>query len=77
MMFFVVALVRAVQKMDELQRRIFFEAVSIAFVATLTLSLVLAGLDSAGIYHASYDDLGTPMLALWAVAYIFSSWRYR
>lgn len=77
MMFFVGSLVRAVQRMDELQRRIFFESVSIAFVATLALSLVLAGLDSAGIYRASYDDLGTPMMALWACAYIFSSWRYR
>jgi len=77
MMFFVVALVRAVRKMDELQRRIYFESVSISFVATLALSLVFAGLDSAGIYRASYNDLGTPMMALWACAYIFSSWRYR
>jgi hypothetical protein len=77
MMFFVVALVRSVQKMDELQRRIFFESVSIAFVATLALTLVFAGLDIAGIYRASYDDLGTPMMAIWACAYIFCSWRYR
>jgi hypothetical protein len=77
MMFFVVALVRAVQKMDELQRRIFFESVAIAFVATLALTLVFAGLDIAGIYRASYDDLGTPMMAIWAGAYIFCSWRYR
>jgi len=77
MMCFVVAMVRAVRKMDELQRRICFESVAVSFLLTVVLTLVFAGLDSTGIYRASYDDVATPMMAFWACAYIFSSWRYR
>ena len=75
--FFVVALFRAVQRMDELQRRICLESVFIAFLLTLVLAFVVAGLDRAGIYHAKSDALGAPMMGLWAFAYIVSVWRYR
>ena len=72
-----VALFRAVQRMDELQRRICLESVFIAFLLTLVLAFVVAGLDRAGIYHAKFDALGAPMMGLWACAYIASVWRYR
>jgi hypothetical protein len=72
-----VALFRAVQRMDELQRRICLESVFFAFLLTLVLAFVLAGLDRAGIYHAQFDALGAPMMGLWACAYIVSVWRYR
>ena len=74
---FVLALVRAVQKMDELQKRICLESVFIAFMLTLVLAFVVSGLDQAGIYHAKFDALGTPMMGFFAGAYIFSTWRYR
>ena len=76
-MFFVVALFRAAQRMDELQRRICLESVFIAFLLTVVLVFVVAGLDRAGIYHAESDALGTPIIGLWACAYIVSVWRYR
>jgi len=76
-LFFVVALLRAVQKMDELQKRICLESVFIAFMLTLILSFVLAGLDEAGIYHPKFDALGTPMMFFWACSYVVSAWRYR
>jgi hypothetical protein len=75
--FFVVALFRSAQRMDELQKRICLESVFIAFLLTLVLAFVVAGLDRAGIYHAKSDALGTPMMGLWACAYIVSVWRYR
>ncbi len=77
LILFVVAFVRAAWKMDELQQRICFESVAIAFVPAVALSYIFGGLASAGMYHASYDDLGTPMMVLWAAAYIYCSWRYR
>jgi hypothetical protein len=76
-LLFVVAVVRTVQKMDELQKRICLESVFIAFMLTLVLTFVLAGLSQAGIYHPEWDSVGTPMMFLWASAYIFSSWKYR
>lgn len=74
---FVVALFRTVRKMDELQERICLESVFLAFMLTLVLTFVVAGLDRAGIYHGKPDALGTPMMFLWACAYIFCVWRYR
>jgi len=76
-LLFVLALFRAVQRMDELQKRICLESAFIAFLVTLVLAFVVAGLDQAGIYHAKSDALGTPMLGLWAFAYTVSVWRYR
>jgi len=74
---FVVALFRTVQRMDELQKRICHESVFLAFLLTLVLAFVVAGLDQAGIYHAQSDTLGTAMMGFWASAYVFSVWRYR
>ena len=76
-LLFLFALVRAIQKMDELQKRICLESVYIAFIVTLLLTFVFAGLERAGIYRPAWDSLGTPMMFLWACAYVFSSWRYR
>jgi hypothetical protein len=77
MAFFIASLARTVQKMDEMQKRICLESAFIAFLLTLTLTFVFAGLDRAGVYRATWDDVGTSMLFFWACAYIFSSWRYR
>lgn len=71
------ALVRAIHKMDELQKRICLESVFIAFVVTLILTFVFAGLQDAGVFRAPWDDIGSYMMLFWAGAYVFSSWRYR
>lgn len=76
-MLFMVALVRAIQKMDELQKRICLESVFIAFVLTLILTFVFAGLERMGIPRVPWDDIGSWMMLLWAFAYVVSSWRYR
>jgi hypothetical protein len=59
-MFFWLALVHMIQKVDELQKRIRFESVFIAFMATLALTFVLAGLDRAGIHRAGGMTLEVP-----------------
>lgn len=76
-LLFLLAMVRAIQKMDELQKRICLESVFIAFMLTLVLAFTFGGLEHAGIYRPAWDSLGTPMMFFWACAYIFSSWRYR
>jgi len=75
--FFVVALVRAVRRMDELQQQIYLQAFSIAFGLTLALTLVFAGLERAGTYHAAWNDVVSSLMFLWVIAYIFASWKYR
>jgi hypothetical protein len=74
---FVVALALAIQKMDELQKRICQESVFIAFMLTLASVFAFAGLARAGYYTATVDDIGAPMLFFWACSYLFYSWRYK
>jgi hypothetical protein len=75
--FFMVALVQAVRKMDELEQHIYLQALSIAFGLTVALALVFAGLERAGIYRAAWSDVVSSLMFLWVIAYIFASWRYR
>lgn len=72
-----VALVKAVQKRDELQRRIVLQASAIAFLLTVTLALLFTGLANAGIYHASVSAVVGPAIWTWVVALAFLNWRYR
>jgi hypothetical protein len=76
-LLFVLALVRMVQHMDELQKLICLESVFIAFICSLTLTFVFAALEQAGAYRPPWDSVGEAMLALWAGAYMYSSWKYR
>jgi len=77
LLLFLLALVRVVQQLDELQRKICVDSVVISFVATLVLAFVGSGLEQAGVYQPRWDEVGTAMMALWACAYAFSSWKYR
>lgn len=76
-MFFFAAMVRIVLKVDEMQKRIYLESASLAFLLTLIITAVFGGLEQAGIYRAPWEEVGSLMLLLWAGAYAFSSWRYR
>jgi Kef-type K+ transport system membrane component KefB len=73
----VVTFVQTIRKSDELRQRIHMQAVSIAAVPAAILILVFAGLERSGIYSASWSDVGSSMMLLLMVAYIFSAWRYR
>jgi FtsH-binding integral membrane protein len=73
----IVGFVRAFLTSDELQQRIHLQAASIAFVLTVILTLIFAGLARAGIYQGTWNDLGSPLMFLLLVAYVFSAWRYR
>jgi len=72
-----VAFVWAVVKSDEFQQRIHLHALAIACVPTVILVLVCWGLERAGIYHATWSDVGGPFVFLLMLAYVFSAWRYR
>ena len=77
MFLFAAAAARMILKMDELQKRICVESLSIAFVLTLVLTGIFVGLELAGLHRPKWDDLGSYMMLLWACAYVFSAWRYR
>lgn len=76
-LLFVLALVRMILHMDELQRLICLESVFIAFTTTLAIAFVFAALQQSDAYRPPWDSVGEVMLVLWAVAYVYSSWKYR
>jgi hypothetical protein len=75
--FVIVAYVRAVSRLDELQRRIHMQAASIAFVLAAILILVFSALDSAGIYHATMGGVRDSLILLLMISYIVPAWKYR
>ena len=77
MIGFVIALVRAILRMDELQRRISLESIAIAFIFTLLVTFAFVGLERAEVYRPQWNELGTYMLFLWACAYVITARRYR
>ncbi|MGD1211834.1 MAG: hypothetical protein ABR973_10825 [Candidatus Acidiferrales bacterium] len=72
-----VVFVGTVLKSDEFQQRIQLQALAIACVPTAILVLVFSGLERAGIYRATWSDVGGPFMFLLLIAYVFSAWRYR
>ena len=76
-LMFVLALVRMIKRMDELQRLICLESVFIAFIGTIAFTFILAALEQAGAYRPPWASVGEAMLALWGAAYVYSSWKYR
>jgi hypothetical protein len=76
-MFFFVAMVRSVLKMDEMQKRICLESASIAFLLTLIITAFFGGIEQAGIGRPPWEEIGGFMLLLWAGVYAVSAWRYR
>jgi hypothetical protein len=77
MLLFAASAARMIVKMDELQKRICVESLSIAFLLTLVLTLIFVGLEFAGLHRPKWEDLGSYMMLLWACAYVFSVWKYR
>ena len=77
LLMFMVALVRMVRRMDELQQRICLESVFIAFAGSLSVAFVFSGLEEARVWRPPWTAIGTVMVTLWAVGYLYSSWKYR
>ncbi len=74
---FLAAFVRTALKVDEMQRRIYLESASIAFVLTLFITFVFAAAEKSKIAHPPWNVIGAIALLLWTGAYAVSCWRYR
>ena len=72
-----VAIIRQFGRMDELQRKIQFDAISLAFLGTALLTLAYGFLENAGLPHLSMFTVWPVMGALWLAGSIGSTLRYR
>ncbi|HET8629938.1 MAG TPA: hypothetical protein VFL91_21165 [Thermomicrobiales bacterium] len=75
--FALVAFLRFFRRMDELQRKIHFEALAFAFPVTIFLTVGYGFLESVGAPHLPTVLVGPLMIALWGVGAGLASWRYR
>jgi len=74
--FALLAFVRFLGRMDELQRRIQLEALGFAFGATGILTFAYGFLENAGLPHLSYIWVLPVMVALWGVGAAVAARRY-
>lgn len=76
--FALLAFLRFLGRMDELQRRIQFEAFGFSFGATAILTFVYGFLELSGsLPYVSVIWILPLMVALWGVGLAIASWRYR
>jgi hypothetical protein len=71
------AVVRALGRVDELQRKIQLEALAIAFGATAFLTFAYGFLEGAGLPHLSWIWVWPLMGGLWMVGIGIAKSRYR
>lgn len=70
------AIVRQLRRLDELQRRIQLEALSIAFMAVAMLSMTYGFIENAGFPKLSMFVVWPFMAAVWLLASLALSARY-
>ena len=73
----VLAVVRYVERMDELQRRIQLGAAGFAAIATALLTFTWGLLENAGVPRISMIWVFPLMCALWGVGAAVATYRYR
>ncbi len=69
--------VRALARLDELQKRIQVQAFGFALGTTALLTFGYGFLEAAGLPHLNWTFVLPLMVVLWAVGTVVSKWRYR
>lgn len=67
----------AIAQLDELQRRIQLEAISIGFGASIIVALTYALLVQVGIPQVSWMFVPLVMILMWGVGKLWIMWKYR
>lgn len=75
--FAVLAFVRSMRRMDELQRRIQLEAISFGFGTTLLITLTIGFLENAGLPRLSWIWVTPLMIPLWSLGLFIANRHYR
>lgn len=75
--FALLAFVRFLGRVDELQRRIQFEAIGLSFAATGVLTFAYGFLENVGFPRLSYIWILPLMVMLWGLGLGIASRRYR
>jgi hypothetical protein len=76
-LLFVLALGAAIGGLDELQRRIQTEAISIGFGLAAVVMLAVGLLDQVGVEQPNWIYAGVPMIVGWGLGKLWTMWKYR
>jgi hypothetical protein len=75
--FGILAFLRLMRKMDELQRRIQLEAIGFAFGTTMLITITMGFLENAGLPRMSWIWVTPLMIALWSLGRLAANRHYR
>jgi hypothetical protein len=75
--FALLAFLRYLARVDELQRRIQLEAIGMSFAAVGLLTFAYGFLEGIGFPHIGLIWILPAMIALWGLGTAIASWRYR
>ncbi len=70
-------IVSSISRLDEMQRRLQFEALAMAFAGTALVAFGYGFLEGAGLPRLSMFVVWPVMGALWFVGVMIGNWRYR
>ncbi|NVN44590.1 hypothetical protein HW537_11850 [Asaia siamensis] len=70
-------ILRALGRMDELQRRVQFEAIAIAFLGTALVTIGWSFAEIGGAPHLRAALIWPGMGLLWIAGMIYARWKYR
>lgn len=70
-------IMRALRQMDELQRRIQFDAIALSFLGTALITFGWGFAEGAGLPHLRAFAVWPIMAALWGIGTILAQLRYR
>ena len=74
---YILTMIRDIRRLDELQQRIYLEAISVAFAGTFLFAILYPTLRQAGVVPAmSPTELSAVMVALATVSYLVAKRRY-
>jgi len=76
-LLFVLALGAAIGGLDELQRRIQTEAISIGFGLAAVTVLAVGMLGQVGVEQPNWIYAGVPMIVGWGLGKLWTMWKYR
>ncbi|QUS37567.1 hypothetical protein RPMA_00825 [Tardiphaga alba] len=70
-------IMRALRRMDELQRRVQFDAIALSFLGTALITIAWGFAEGAGLPHLRAFAIWPIMAALWGIGTILAQLRYR
>jgi flagellar biosynthesis protein FlhB len=76
-LFALLAYMRYIKRMDEMQRQIQFGAIAFSFACTGVLTFSYGFLENIGFPHLGLIFIWPLMIALWGIGSAIISWRYR